>query len=489
MTNTLPPEMAREATGRRPICRDVVKGFFALAATMGVFAALLQVYLIKWGVADAVKPALPYVVLGVGASLIFVLVVHFVTSRSREREAVALAASLSAINDELNQKVADIERMAVALGESERKYRAVFENIGVGILQMDDEGRVLDGNLASMEMLGYEDHLEMMRELSGANALKLFADDKRRKEWMEGVKVSDLRDFEAKICGKNGRLVWVNMSGHALRRSDGSISYVECALHDVTERSAALEAMKIAKEQADLASRSKSEFLASISHELRTPLNAIIGFSEIIMNQLFGPVGKPQYVEYARDIHDGGELLLSLINDILDMAKVEAGKRQLSESVVNMDRLLQSVVRLMSVRAKSGKLRLTAKVPRDLPFMRGEERALKQVLTNLLANAIKFTPEGGEITMAASVSPAGKMVLQVKDTGVGISAEDIPTALAPFGQIENSLSGKSQGTGLGLPLTKALIELHGGDMRLESVVGKGTSITIEFPSERTIASA
>ena len=200
-----------------------------------------------------------------------------------------------------------------------------------------------------------------------------------------------------------------------------------------------------------------------------------------------GRLGRAQYVEYATDIHDSGELLLSLINDILDMSKIEAGKRALAESVMDVEHVVQSVVRLVTSRAKAGHLHLNVKVPHDIPALRGEERAIKQIFTNLLTNAIKFTPEGGNVNLTARMDEFGRMCIIVQDTGIGISPEDIAVALAPFGQIESALSRKNQGTGLGLPLTKALVELHGGVLDLQSELGKGTTITVILPSDRVIS--
>jgi len=317
----------------------------------------------------------------------------------------------------------------------------------------------------------------------------LFADENRRSDWFGRLRIAAQRgDYEAELYTKDKRRsVWVNMSGHSVRDNKGEVSYFECTMYDITERRQAEMSLTNAKEQADFANRSKSEFLANMSHELRTPLNAIIGFSEIIKDQLFGPVGQPQYIEYANDIHDSGELLLSLINDILDMSKIEAGKRELAESIINVENVVQSVARLVASRAKAGRLHMNVKVPHDLPAFRGEERAIKQVLTNLLTNAIKFTPEGGNIFLTAHLDEFGRICISVQDTGVGMAPEDIPVAMAPFGQIESALSRKNQGTGLGLPLTKALVELHGGVLDLQSEVGKGTTVTIVLPAERVIS--
>jgi signal transduction histidine kinase len=200
-------------------------------------------------------------------------------------------------------------------------------------------------------------------------------------------------------------------------------------------------------------------------------------------------VGQEQYVEYAGDIHDSGHLLLSLINDILDMSKIEAGKRELAETVMSVEDVVRSVSRLVAARAKAGKVRLTVSIPSVFPFFRAEERAIKQILTNLMTNAIKFTPEGGMVALTAQLNADEDMVIRVKDTGIGMSAEEIPIAMSPFGQIESALSRKNQGTGLGLPLTRALVELHGGTLALESEVGKGTTVSLTFPKTRLINKA
>ena len=226
-----------------------------------------------------------------------------------------------------------------------------------------------------------------------------------------------------------------------------------------------------------------------MSHELRTPLNAIIGFAEIIKDQMFGNAGQPQYVDYAKDIYDSGQLLLSLINDILDMSKIEAGKRQLQETTMNIEVIAHAVSRLVSGRAKEGKVHLNLHVPHNFPLLRGEEKAMKQILTNLLTNAVKFTNEGGSVTLSAILDEEGRMMINVVDSGIGIAPEDISTALAPFGQIESALSRKHQGTGLGLPLTKALVELHNGTFELKSALGTGTTVSLVFPASRVVKNA
>ncbi len=328
--------------------------------------------------------------------------------------------------------------------------------------------------------LGYKDADELLAAQPDREG-NLFVDIGQRDAFFAKARSGNQRGFEAELFTKDKNTVWVNISGHAVRDEAAGADIFECTIYDVTERKQSELALMDAKEQADFANRSKSEFLANMSHELRTPLNAIIGFAEIIKGQMFGPVGRDQYVEYAGDIFDSGQLLLSLINDILDMSKIEAGKRPLVEATLNIEQIVQSVVRLVMSRAKLSKLHLNIRVPKDLPGLRGEERALKQILTNLLTNAIKFISEGGDVTLSAGVEDDGRMCIYIEDTGIGIAPEDIAVALAPFGQIESALSRKHQGTGLGLPLTKALVELHDGVLDLQSTLGKGTIITLTFP--------
>lgn len=372
-----------------------------------------------------------------------------------------------------------------ALRRSEQSYRAIFENAGIGICEITMDGQWLNANPTMARMLDY-DSPETLLAAQPDKADILFTDMAGHRDWLRAMAQGGQATREAEARTRNGRPVWLSISGYLVAGEAGAAPTVECTMFDMTERRKSEIAMLMAKEQADFANRSKSEFLANMSHELRTPLNAIIGFAEIIKGEMFGPVGQAQYVEYANDIYDSGSLLLSLINDILDMSKIESGKRELAETNMDVDATVHSVVRLVAARAKMSKQHLTARVGRDMPDLRGEERAIKQVLTNLLTNAIKFTPEGGTVTLEAYVDDKGRIVIRVTDTGIGIAPEDIPVALAPFGQIESALSRTHQGTGLGLPLTKALVELHDGIFDLQSKVGLGTSVTLTFPVERVV---
>ena len=241
-----------------------------------------------------------------------------------------------------------------------------------------------------------------------------------------------------------------------------------------------------AKDKAESASRAKSEFLANMSHELRTPLNAIIGFAEIIRNRTFGPASE-RYSEYAGDIYNSGNHLLALINDILNLSKLEAGKFQLQEQTVDLAATVDACMLLVEAQAFQGDIRLSVSLDPEVPFIRADERRLRQVLINLLSNAVKFTPEGGKV-IVTSARRSGGLAISVRDTGIGMAPEDIPKALAPFGQIERKVRRKQEGTGLGLPLARQLVELHGGTFAIESTISVGTTVTFLLPASRVVAS-
>ena len=308
--------------------------------------------------------------------------------------------------------------------------------------------------------------------------------------WRERVEASarDLAPWrsEHRVVATDGMVRWVRAGGKPQRLPDGSILW-DCILLDITQERQAQMALQEAKEAAELASRSKTEFLANMSHELRTPLNAVIGFSEIMQQELFGPIQNAHYREYLRDIRESGRHLLELINDLLDVARLEVGQLQLDESEVDLQKMAASCLRMVSDRAAEAGLLLSAETLPAGVSLTADERKLKQILLNLLGNANKFTPRGGSVILESALLPSGGLELAVRDSGIGIAPEDIPAALDMFGQIDRSLSRKYEGAGLGLPLSKSLAELHGGTLRISSEVGVGTRVVVGLPPERVHA--
>ena len=253
------------------------------------------------------------------------------------------------------------------------------------------------------------------------------------------------------------------------------------------EHIAALEATKIelssALASAAAANEAKSQFLATISHELRTPLNAIIGFSEMLKEEVFGPVGDGRYRSYHSDVLQSAQHLLGVINDILDVTKLDADVFELREDAIDPKDTIAQCVHLMQSLAAKGNVKLTLSLDGTIPRVRADEKRLRQILLNLLSNAVKFTPPGGSVSASASVQNNGLHIV-IADTGIGMRPEDIPRALESFGQIDSTLARKYDGTGLGLPLAKRLIELHGGTLKIESTVGTGTRVTVSLPPDR-----
>jgi len=273
---------------------------------------------------------------------------------------------------------------------------------------------------------------------------------------------------------------------HRLNLADGGVVFTAT---DVTQQRRFEHALQDAKENAEGAAKSKSIFLANMSHELRTPLNAIIGFAEIMRDELFGPMGVESYQQYMRDIHESAHHLLAIINDILDMSKAETGTVMLDREVIDLRAIAEGCMRMVAERAAAGRVRVTSHIPEDMPSMFADKRRIKQILLNLLSNAVKFTPEDGRVSLTAKILDDKSLQITIEDTGIGIPEFDIDRVMEPFGQVDTSLSRRFEGTGLGLPLTKVLVELHDGHLSLASVVDEGTTATALFPPECVFTSA
>ena len=265
-----------------------------------------------------------------------------------------------------------------------------------------------------------------------------------------------------------------------------ALSLMQMNVRHMQARARDLEAAHRNAEQANTA---KSQFLASMSHELRTPLNAILGFSEIIRDESLGRIEVPKYREYAEDIHQSGRHLLNVVNDVLDMAKIEAGKIELQDHQIVIAESIERSIKFVATLAAAANVALETQVPAGLPLVRADEVKLRQVLLNLLSNAVKFTPSGGRIRVEASADRRHGLTIVVSDNGIGIAPRDIPRVLQPFGQAETGLARKYNGTGLGLPLARSIVELHGGELTLDSEAGVGTTVRLRFPADRLIADA
>ena len=296
---------------------------------------------------------------------------------------------------------------------------------------------------------------------------------------------ADPADMVRRFTDAAGQVRWLQSRMMLIERDDAPEAL--CVATDITERMALERHLRQAKDEAEAANRAKSAFLANMSHELRTPLNAIIGFAQVIMAEMFGPVGSARYLEYARDIGDSGQHLLAIINDVLDLARIEAGQSVLHEAEIAVADSVSRAAALMRQAAEAGRVSIELALPDDLPPIRADRAKLMQILFNLLSNAVKFTPAGGTVKIMAERDSGNAVRITVADTGIGMSPEEIPVAMTRFGQIGDPVNRKHQGTGLGLSLAVHLVELHGGTLTIESTKGKGTAVHVAFPPERTLA--
>ncbi len=363
---------------------------------------------------------------------------------------------------------------------------SIFDVSEVGILVTDHNRRIVKVNDSFVRIYGWS-----RNDLIGLDFINIIASDEQdvaRKNHEEFIRGGIRSSGEMKLSRKNGSSANVLFTTATLELSQRRRFQVTTIM-DITLRKQMEYSLRVAKEQADAANQAKSAFLANMSHELRTPLNAIIGFSEMMIKHTFGPLGHEKYGEYLDDIHMSAKHLLEIINEVLDMSKIEAGKVELDEQEIDMHGLIDSVTRIMANRAFNSGLEIRENIPADLPGLYADPRLVRQILINLVTNAIKYSHKSGAIDVAAETDERGRLLLVVRDYGVGIPKDRIKEAMQPFGQIHDPThSNTQQGTGLGLPLTKAMAELHGGALLLESDTNKGTKVTIVFPEDRVLRS-
>ncbi|MBI1327086.1 MAG: PAS domain S-box protein [Alphaproteobacteria bacterium] len=417
----------------------------------------------------------------------------FVRIKTAEGAYRAMEMVISMLRQDENKMVrivgtmTDVEerrRAERALGEAEKKFRNIWEHAVSGIFQLSPDGQFLSANPALARLLGYDRPDELIAAVKNAHQ-DLYPDHYARAQFLMSVQKSHIAEFiETQIKRKDGTLIWVAEYTRAVRDEEGKLLYFEGSLEDVTSRRTTDQKLKEAKMHSDLANRAKSEFIANMSHELRTPLNSIIGFSEIMKSEVFGAIGQPTYKEYVEDIYQSGQNLLNIINQILDIAKIDAGERQLQEKLVEPAGVVQACLGLMEAKISEKGLQIVNNISGTLPTLYVEELALKQMLMNIISNAVKFTPENGRITLNCEQDGMGDLVISITDTGVGLDAHEIELALSPFGQIDTGLAKKGSGAGLGLTLVNALMSLHGGRLELISQKSYGTTVSLVFPANR-----
>ena len=369
--------------------------------------------------------------------------------------------------------------------EENHELRAILDTATDGVLVLDRAGRVLSANRSAEALFGYDG--ADFTELAFGD---LFAPESRHSvlDYLErlarGAAAGILepgRDAIGRV--KQGGLVPLYLTIGRIEDGDKL-----CAvLRDVTAWKRTEEELINARQQAERASTAKSEFLAKISHEIRTPLNAIIGFSEVMMDERFGPVGNERYAQYLKDIHASGGHLISLLNDLLDLSKIEAGKLDLTFVSVNLNDLVQQCVAIMQEQANKERVIIRTSLPVTLPKIVADARSVRQIALNLLSNSIKFTGAGGQVIVSTAVNDDNEVVLRVRDTGVGMSEKELQTALEPFRQLATAARWGTSGTGLGLPITKALAEANHARFRITSQVADGTLVEVAFPATRVLA--
>ena len=357
-------------------------------------------------------------------------------------------------------------------------YRFLADNAMDLITRHAADGTIRFASPASRTLLGYAP--EEVIGLAPSSLVRSEDLKAMQAAFVEASYFGRSATAEVRMKRRDGTHVWAEIRCRPAAPANGEPADIVAVTRDISERKAHESALIEARDLAEQANRAKSRFLANMSHELRTPLNAIIGFSEVMKHEMFGPVGSAKYLEYTRLIHESGSHLLELINGILDMSKIEAGKFELSEEVFDLEEVAQAAVRFVKIQADRSGVVLRCEIAPGARMAFADKRAVKQVLINLLTNGVKFTPRGGDVRVEAAVQ-AGGLELAVVDTGIGISTRDLQRLGQPFEQVDGEHVRSKEGTGLGLALVKALATMHGGDATVESVLGEGTRVTVRLP--------
>jgi PAS domain S-box-containing protein len=379
-----------------------------------------------------------------------------------------------------------VARTAVPKSAVERSYRDFFDHAIDGIFRTTPDGQYLDANAALAQIYGYDSPQALMDGLTDIGG-QLYLDPSRRPQFLAEMQANGkVIGFVSQIRRHDGAIIWISENSRGVRNWTGRIVFYEGTVEDVTQKIETAEALKRALRESEEASRAKSAFLAAMSHELKTPLNAVLGFSEILKEEMLGPLGKTAYRDYAVDIHSSGTRLLSIVNDILDMARLQGGAITLSSRPIAVSELADTALALAR-KSTAGDHAVDFAIPANLPEIDIDPARIAQALSNLLSNALKFTPGAGKIRVSGRMTGDGGMMITVSDTGIGMDSTKIAAALEPFRQLDGSLARRFEGTGLGLSIAKSIAELHGGKLSLESTPGKGTTATLLLPAARIVA--
>ena len=451
----------------RPLRRLSWRGGLALCGSLSLVVVLLGFGL--YAVAPVLVDITPFV-----AALIIILGIETVRNLDKQTFQVLIKS--------------------VAIANNSRLLKAILDNSFHGIFVVGSDGTIQTFNRSAERLFGYPAREVLTRDVAmlmpqaeqdggGRHilaALRLGDSQELAGEPVELVgRRRDGETFNVELAIRVAHLQHVQGRRARQRVTEDSLI---CAARDITARRRLEQAQRKAAEKALAASRAKSEFMAMMGHELRTPLNAIIGFSEMMEGEYFGPLGDDKYKGYAQDIHASGSRLLAVLNDILDMSKLDLGDLELNAGLVRPTEMLDACAEMVAEKAAAADVAFAVDIASDLPQLWADEAKLRRSLFNLLSNAVKFTPAGGQVRLSAGRHGDTAIVIEISDTGIGIAPEDLEQVMTPFGQVDSDLNRNYEGTGLGLPLAKSLIELHGGQLELDSELGSGTTARIRLPT-------
>jgi PAS domain S-box-containing protein len=368
----------------------------------------------------------------------------------------------------------------------EASYHAFVHAAIAGFFRTTREGRYLIVNPALARIYGYDTPQQLQSELTDIGQ-SLYVDPNRREEFQRLIAESaQVKDFVSQIRQRNGTLIWISENARKVTDEDGQFLFYEGTVEDITLQRESEEATRRALIETQEAALAKAAFLAAMSHELKTPLNAVIGFSDLMRQELFGPVSEPRYRSYIVDIHDNGRRLLRMINDILDLSRIESRLLELEDDTVSIHDAITAACNA-TAQDRPEAPAVSIEVPAHLPLLKVDPRRLHQILMHLLSNAVKFTSAEGRIAARAFATKEGVLAITISDTGIGMEQDRIAYALEPFKQLDSRISRRFEGVGLGLPLANALVRLHDGTLSIESAPGVGTTVTLCFPPARMVA--